>query len=413
MGSLLRYFATGEGCDVILICSGEWFFVHKTIIAAKSPILKKGIPGEGVSAPHVPSCLHLLTRRLVLWGEAFMLSGMTPEVLGRVLAFIYRGDIPESYQRLIAFNPAAHLPLDKKFPGADEYLTAMNGKPTTIKLNDGTTKVQDATTNKEKWPHMLGEQAALAQPYPVLSCENLAEVMLEIHVYSVAGDLEMPSLEATAMGKVSAWFETQLQTGLPVSNGFRACASYILRGDTDFVKPFLSACTRYLPVIEADDVLCSLIEETHPLAWTVMCSARALWKSESKQLQEALDTSKEKLQKIESSHPEPGEIPGDLEEVLKSQVEAMSRSLAEAKRKNYDNRTAIQQLEQDNKKLKREALEEKASALSLHEAKPRTEGGRAPRDPREQRAEWRYHEDESCSRRFREFRQEARGLSEL
>lgn len=57
MGTLLQYLATGKGVDLILICNGEFFFVHKTVLAANSPILKKDaccstVSGKPVSRAH-------------------------------------------------------------------------------------------------------------------------------------------------------------------------------------------------------------------------------------------------------------------------------------------------------------------------------------------------------------------------
>lgn len=40
MATLLRYLTTGEGSDLVLICNGEIFLVHKTVVAANSPALK-------------------------------------------------------------------------------------------------------------------------------------------------------------------------------------------------------------------------------------------------------------------------------------------------------------------------------------------------------------------------------------
>jgi hypothetical protein len=93
-----------------------------------------------------------------------MLSDSTPDVLGKVLTFMYRGDIPESYRKSLVSNPSAHFPLNQEFPLTDKFLTTVKGKPAPVELNDGTTTITDTVTNKEKWAIMLKKQAELKIP---------------------------------------------------------------------------------------------------------------------------------------------------------------------------------------------------------------------------------------------------------
>src|SRR6201996_7268833 len=257
-----------------------------------------------------------------------MLNDLSPATLGKILTFMYHGDIPESYRRSLESNASTHLPLNQKFPATDKFLTTVKGKPTTISLNDGSTRTTGTVTNKEKWAIMLGKQAALKEPYDIVACKDYGEVIFEIDLYAVAEKLEVLALKEVAMNKVSAWFEVGLQAGLPLSNEFRTCAIYVLRGHHDFAQSFVGLSAKHFSVIEKDSALASLIEELHPISWNAMKSVRRQWSTELEQYREDLEKSKEQVSTLISRLGQEKVMSGDFEKALESQTETLSKSLA-------------------------------------------------------------------------------------
>ncbi|KIW66322.1 hypothetical protein PV04_05658 [Phialophora macrospora] len=351
MGSLSRYLTTGEGSDLILICNGEFFFVHRTIIAASSRVLMEAACGS-----------------VLFGGEAHILNDVSPTALGKILTFIYHGDIPEFYQKSLASDVSAHLPLYQKFLITNKFLTTVKGKPITVNLNDGTTKTTDTVTNKEKWAIMLGKQAALKDPYNMVACKDHAEVISEVDLYVAAEKLEILSLKEIAMRKVSARFEIEIQAGLPLSDDFRTCAIYVLREHKEFAKSFIGTCAKYLPVVQQDSTLVSLIAELHPMTWNAMMSVRHQWTT---QLEETLldrEKVREQLSALETRNIQQKSASEEFEKVLISQVETLSRSLASAESRADTTRTMATQLENLNKSLHQALLDEKDSVLKMKRA---------------------------------------------
>ncbi|EXJ58076.1 hypothetical protein A1O7_05500 [Cladophialophora yegresii CBS 114405] len=346
MGTLLRYLTTGEGSDLILICNGEFFFVHRTIIAASSRFLR------------ADACASMLFD-----GEAIMVNDVSPAALGKVLTFVYHGDIPDSYRKTLESNAFSHLPLHQKFPITDKFLTTVKGKPITVDLNDGTTRTTDTVTNKQKWAIMLAKQAALKDPYDMEACRGYAEVISEVDLYFAAEKLEIPALKGVAMGKVSAWFEAELQAGLPLSCDFCTCATYVLREHREFAKSFIGVCAKYLPVVEKDSALVALIEELHPMTWNAMMSVRQEWAARLRETIQDLEKSKEQLSALETRNLQQKSEAEDSKKLLKSQVETLSRYLASAKGRADTAEATVRQLESSQVSLKQELLDEKASVL--------------------------------------------------
>jgi hypothetical protein len=296
-----------------------------------------------------------------------MLNDVSPAALGKILAFIYN-DIPESYRKSIASNASAHLPLHQKFPITDKFLTTVKGKPVIVNLNDGTSKTTDSVTNKEKWAIMLGKQAALKDPYDTVACNDYAEVISEVDLYVAAEKLEILALKEIAMRKVLAWFEVELQTGLPLSGDFRTCAVFVLREHKEFAKSFIGVCARHLPVVEEDSALVSLIEELHPMTWSAMMSVRHQWTS---QLEETLldrEKIRDQLSALKTDNLHQKSMSEDREKVLMSQVEIWKRYLELAESRAAALQTTADQLENLNKSLHQELLDEKNSVAKMKSA---------------------------------------------
>lgn len=247
--------------------------------------------------------------------------------MGKVMAFMYRGDIPDSYRKSLEDDPSIRLPLSQRFPTTDNFLTTLLGEPKTISLSDGTTVTTDVVTNEEKWAILLKKQAALIQPYNTSTCNDYAEVIAEVDVYAAADKLEIPALKDVAMNKVNDWLELELQAGSPLSNDFRACAIYVLREHKDFAASFIALCARYLLVVEEDAALKSLLEAQHPLPWNAMISVRLQWAKEVRHQRKELDLSQRQVYTLKNHINQQEKATKDVDEDLQSEVKKLSESL--------------------------------------------------------------------------------------
>ncbi|EXJ69017.1 uncharacterized protein A1O5_07952 [Cladophialophora psammophila CBS 110553] len=350
MGALLRYLTTTEGCDLVIISRGEFFFVHKAIIAAHCPVLEED------------AC-----KSTFLDGEAYTLDAISPDVLRKVLTFMYTGDIPETFQSSLAAS--AKLPLNEKFPATDAFLVTLtvNAKPTTVNLNDGSSKAVDTMTNSDKWAILMAKQALMKDPYDTLPCKNSDEVFLELNIYLVAKQLEINPLKKIAMQKIVAWFENELGAGLPLSEDFHAWAGCILRAYEDFTKPFFGLCAAHLPVVEKDSALTSLLEKCNPNFWEMMMCVRTQWKNELTEQRHELQKSKEQIVDLKTITKQQMAAAADLEKAYQTKTEFLGKSLSLAEGRREAAQTMVQQLENLTRSLQDDLLKEKAHTLRLKE----------------------------------------------
>ncbi len=267
-------------------------------------------------------------------------------------------------------RPSIRLQLSQKFPTTDRLLTSLPGNPKVANLNDGASATTDSVTNEGKWVILLQKQAALIQPYHTTACKDYAEVMSEVEVYKAADQLAMKALKDVAMNKVNAWFEDGLQSGVPLSNEFRQCASEVVLEHKDFATLLFAICTKYLPVVEGDPALNSLLDAQNPVAWNVMVAVSHQWKEEVKQQQYELETRKNRIWLLTEHTNKQKTVVEGFEQRHKSQVETLSAPLALAESSLVAAENKVSQLQNLNRDLQQELLLQKVSALKMKENNP-------------------------------------------
>ncbi|OAG43939.1 hypothetical protein AYO21_01791 [Fonsecaea monophora] len=348
MGTLLHYLTTGTGCDLIIICRGEFFFVHESVIAAHSPVLERD------------AC-----KSTFLGGEAYILDAVSPDVFRKVLTFMYRGDIPESFQSTLAAS--TQFPLGEKFPSTDAFLVTIQGKPTTVNLLDGSTKTMDTITNTDKWAILMAKQALIRDPYDIRPCINSDEIFPELNVYLVAKQLEIGPLKDVSVQKIITWFEKELRTGCPLSEDFHVWAGYIFRAYDDFIQPFFRICALHIPVVEKDTSLVSLLGKCNSSLWEGMLSVRAQWQKDLVNKREELQKTKDQCLVLKVDAEKQKAAFRDQETVYKSKMEELRKSLALADERTRAAQATAQQLDKLTRSLQQDLLKEKASAVQLKE----------------------------------------------
>ncbi|KIY00592.1 uncharacterized protein Z520_03255 [Fonsecaea multimorphosa CBS 102226] len=362
MSALLHYLTTGEGCDVIIICRGQFFFVHKAIIATHSPMLERD------------AC-----KSSFLDDEAYTLDAVSPDVFRKVLTFMYTGNIPESCQSALAAS--AQRPLHERFPLTDAFLVTTKGRSTTVSLPDGSEETVDTMTNADKWTALLAKQASIKDPYDFLPCQKSDDIFPELNVYLAAKQLEMGSLKSITMQKILAWFEKELHAGYPLSDAFHVWAGFILKAYEDFIQPFFKICTRHLPVVEKDSALASLLEEHNPSLWEVMMSIRTQWQKELVDQRDELQKSQERVSRLQTDVDKQKAASIDLEKAYKSRMEALEKSLDLANGRTRAAQAMAQQLDNLTRSLQQDLLKEKANAIRLKENNAQKENQAPKHDP--------------------------------
>ncbi|KAK4940556.1 hypothetical protein LTR10_019315 [Elasticomyces elasticus] len=301
MRSLLNLLATGEGCDLVIICEGQFFFVHRAVISTQSPVLKSEISFSQF-----------------LDGEAYTLENVSPEAFRKILAFIYRGTI-SGYQGVTENNGVVGITaieLADRFPNVNSFLAAIRGgagsgskaDTTSVGRRAGSGSKGDVTstnlssvTTEQKWAILTSKQRLLDTPYDNSPCGSPAEVMTETEVYTAAGKLQIVGLQDVVLSKIMAWMEKELRKGSPLSEDLRLTADNILRKEKGLVTPFQSLCTRYMPAVEQDASLVSLLTSVDSSTWHLLSSMRVQWRAENDQLKQDLLQQERRTRFLEAS----------------------------------------------------------------------------------------------------------------
>ncbi|OQU95440.1 BTB/POZ domain-containing protein [Cladophialophora immunda] len=334
MGTLLRYLTTAEGCDLIIICEGQFFFVHKAVIAAHSPVLSRDA-----------------TKSAFYGGETYILNAVCADVFHKVLTFMYTGDIPDSCRNALAASD--QRPLNEKFPLTDAFLVTVQGKPATVSLSNGSLTTVDTITNANKWAKFMAKQALNKDPYDTLPCQHPDEVFAE--------------LNGVCVQKIIAWFERELHVGLSLSEDFRISAGYILRTYEDFTQPFFRLCATHLPVVEQESALTSVLEKCNPSLWEVMMSVRKQWQKELKDQRDELQKSKDQVSALKTDLDKQKNASRDLDKAYQSRMEALEKSRVLADGRTKAAQAMARQLDELTRSLQQDLLKEQANAVRLKE----------------------------------------------
>ncbi|KIW81082.1 hypothetical protein Z517_04105 [Fonsecaea pedrosoi CBS 271.37] len=344
MGTLLHYLITGTGCDLIIICRGEFFLVHKSVIAAHSPVLERD------------AC-----KSTFLDGEAYILDAVSPDVFRKVLTFMYRDDIPESFQSTLAAS--TQFPLGEKFPSTDAFLVTIRGKPVTVNLLGGSTKTMDTITNADKWAILMAKQALIKDTYDV--CPSTRNWTPKGHLRA----------------KIITWFEKELRTGCPLSEDFHVWAGYILRAYDDFIQPFFRICALHIPVVEKDTSLVTLLRQCNSSLWEGMLSVRAQWQKDLVNKREELQKTRDQCLVLKVDAEKQKAASRDQEKLHKSKMEELQKSLALADGRTRAAQAMAQRLDKLTCSLQQDLLKEKASGVQLKETNTKKENQPAKSDP--------------------------------
>ncbi|KIW32841.1 uncharacterized protein PV07_04357 [Cladophialophora immunda] len=337
MGTLLRYLTTAEGCDLIIICERQFFFIHKAVIAAHSPVLSRDT-----------------SKSAFFGGEAYTLNAVSADVFRKVLTFMYTGDIPDSFRNALAASD--QRPLNEKFPVTDAFLVTVQGKPATVSLSNGSLTTVDTITNADKWAKSMAKQALNKDPYDTLPCQHPDEVFAELNVYIVAKQLEIQSLKGVCVQKIIAWFERELHVGLSLSEDFRISAGLFFR-----------LCATHLLVVEQESALRSVLEKCNPSLWEVMMSVRNQWQKELKDQRDELQKSKDQVSAFKTDLDRQKNASRDLDKAYQSRMEALEKSRVLADGRTKAAQAMARQLDELTPSLQQDLLKEQANAVRLKE----------------------------------------------
>jgi hypothetical protein len=299
-------------------------------------------------------------------GEAFVFNEVSPDVMGKILTYIYCAEPPSLSQQ--SWSPSAtHLSLSQQFPAFNNHLASLKGHKNTVHLDDGTTKDIPLVTNEQKWACVLQYQASV-EPYTLAECSNCAEVMKEMAFYATAEQFEVFGLKQTSLQKVTAWFEAEFQRGAPFSNDVHECATFVLKEHSPFVQAFIGLCAKFFPVVEKDSKVMSLMGDLQPIALATMQSMRLQWAKELKQKDYEVENSKQSCLKLEKRMGVQANISKQAAAKHKTQVDTMRESLAQAAIREQSTKAKLSELQNLTKSLQTEVLAHKTSARNLLEA---------------------------------------------
>jgi predicted nucleic acid-binding Zn-ribbon protein len=220
------------------------------------------------------------------------------------LSFLYRDDASVNgcllTWRQEATAHASSTDLDKRFPNIDKFLTTVKVNLASGPGDHTSLAAPEAVSHKQKWAVLIAKQKSLEEPYNSLPCDNPAMVMAELEVFSAAKKLAIESLQATVVEKVSAWFEKELQRGSPLSSDLHSLSDSALHKDPAFVSSFVALCADYLPLVEQDRRITSLLMELDPYSWKLLCCVRSQWKTQCDIQESMIKQNKEQIQTCET-----------------------------------------------------------------------------------------------------------------
>ncbi|KAJ4512214.1 hypothetical protein HRR83_006186 [Exophiala dermatitidis] len=303
MGTLGNLLSTAEGCNFVLICEGEFFFVHKSVLAAQSTVLKEATCNSDF-----------------LLGEAYVTVDIPPPVFRKVLCFLYRGDISD-------FPGLAHLTgsqrvsppvqyFHRTFPVTNTFLKTVIGKPAPNPSKDSSLPPRDLISIDQKWSILVGKQCTVKDLYDENVCSNPAAISQEMDVYAAADKLHISTLKELSMKKALGWFAKELQAGLPLSDDLRKIADFVLRSQRAFVKPFFCIYAKFLPTLGMNPFFAKLMEELDPDSFEMCSKIHSQFMAERNQFDKALEQSKQQIALLE----------GDVT-LLKAENESAAKTL--------------------------------------------------------------------------------------
>ncbi|EXJ80987.1 hypothetical protein A1O3_07275 [Capronia epimyces CBS 606.96] len=356
MATLRELFTTAEGCDLIIICQGEFFFVHKAVIGPQSAVLK------------TEAC-----NSSFLNGEAYLVDDDVPlTVFRKILAFLYCGDISGFPELLRPAGPQwLPPPLEyfaRTFPHTDRFLRTVIGKPI-AKTDNGLPSAElDMISNTRKWSVLTEKQRVMKDLYDEKSCNSPTEVSQELDIFAAAQQLKITSLEALAMKKVLAWFEKELQLGRPLSEDLHKIADLVLRKEKAFVKPFFSLYAKFFPALGMDLSLSRLMKDLDRTTFDLFAQLHPNWITERNRLNETNEQNRQRAKALE------GEIEllkgqcTSSENTYKKDMETVKEALKTAQVNEIASAAKAELLERLNKSLQMDLLMAKVSNLKTKES---------------------------------------------
>ncbi|KAI1618908.1 hypothetical protein EDD36DRAFT_460546 [Exophiala viscosa] len=355
MRSLLNLLATGEGCDLVIICEGQFFFVHRAVVATHSPVLKSETAFSQF-----------------LGGEAYTLENVSPDAFRRILAFLYRGSISDHPRLFKTENNGilgtTPIELAKRFPNVNNFLATIGGGPGSVSKGDSTSTNLGSVTTEQKWAVLTSKQRLLNKPHDNSPCSSPTEVMAETEVYTAARMLQVVGLQDVALSKIMAWVEKELLKEAPLSEDLRLAADYMLRRERALVTPFLSLCTRYMPAVEQDATLVSLLTSLDPNTWQLLCSMRTQWTTENDQLKQDLLQQERRTRFLEASIKLNQSQEALFADELTSQIDKLGESLKASQENHKFAEAKIEGLNKNIQSQQNENLQLKAAKLGAKDA---------------------------------------------
>ncbi|EXJ90532.1 hypothetical protein A1O1_03635 [Capronia coronata CBS 617.96] len=372
MVGLRELLTTAEGCDLIIVCQGEFFFVHKAVIGPQSTVLKTETSNSQF-----------------LNGEAYIVADISAMVFRKVLTFLYRGDtsdFPPLHQTAFKCVPPTLEYFANTFPNTDKFLTTVVGKPVPKSSVSIPSAGPDMIGNRDKWAVLIGKQRVMGNLYEEKTCTNLAEVSKEMDIFAAAQQLDMAALKELAMKKVFAWFEKELRLGTPLSEELNKVAELVLRKEKSFVKPFFRLYAKFFPTVGMNLTFSRLMRELDRDTFDMLAELHSQWTTERSRLDEALEQTTRKAADLE--------VEVNLLKAQKASSETQQKDLENLKEalkisqaKEIVSATKAELFENLNKTLQMDLLMTRVSNLHSNENHPPRADPRPKKDTATEDAE--------------------------
>ncbi len=307
-------------------------------------------------------------------GEAHILCDISAPVFGKALSFLYREDdavnecLATWRQEETAAGPSPN-DLDKMFPNIGQFLADVKVKPAASGQGGG--HAAKTTSTQEKWAALMKKQKLiLKEAYATRGpSESPAMVTADLEVFDAARKLAIKPLQANVVEKVSAWFEKELQTGLPLSPDLHSLSDLALRKNPAFVNSFITLCAKYFPSVEQDDRITALLMELDPRSWELLCTVRSQWKIQCTQQDMTHKT-------IVAAHEKEVDW---LQDRHKSTLGVMNESLTTAQMDLKAAQAKAERYEMFSKSLQEQLLATRASTHLLRKENKATETNAPPK----------------------------------
>jgi hypothetical protein len=187
---------------------------------------------------------------------------MSPAMLRRVLAFMYRGAVPEGFENRVE-SASAGRSLGERLPLVDAIL-ATRAKRSVTNHQGNTPGTTTPSTTPANWATILEDQATLDKSYNLLLCVDEMDIAAETDVFAAAESLGLDSLKRVVLRKISTWIEKVVKADLPLSGNSCNVMHELLRSDTVIIDTVLHVLTQYPGAVNTDKSLCGMIEELFP-----------------------------------------------------------------------------------------------------------------------------------------------------